>query len=392
MLLFIRYIWNRLTQPSPALTEPDARHHARLLSSLLVTLIGLGIVALASPLLVKQTHNFSEDPSFLPQLLIVGMLVLFYGLSRSRHYKLGVWLTIILIGLGVFGVAALTSDKADVRGFLAYILVAILLGSMLLSLRDTFLIVVASIVGIIVFPANPQLNAIATRVYPVIYVAVISGMIFVFIRHRDRLEYEHQRQLEESEKQNRAMLDALPDLTFRVSRDGRYLDYKAGNPADLYRGTDDFIGQPIDKVLPQPVAGMIFDFVQKTLDTNQLQVFEYELPIRDVAQIFEGRMVVSGSDEVVYLVRNITERKRADNQLRESRERWRSLVENFPGTITHIDLDATILFINRVIMWNSVDEVIGESLYKVIPIEQRGMVAERIERVLKTGMPHSYDL
>ncbi|MEO8610264.1 MAG: PAS domain-containing protein [Chloroflexota bacterium] len=390
MFFDLRKIWHTLTRPSPALTQPDARHHARLLSSLLITLVGLGIVALASPLLVKQNYNFLGDPSFLSQLFIVGMLAVIYVISRSRHYKVGVWLTIILIWLGVFGVAALTPDKADVRGFLAYILVAVLLGSMLLSLRATFWIVVASIIGIVFFPAPSQLNAFANRVYPAIYVAVISGMIFVFIRHRDRLEYEHQRQLEESEKQNRAMLNALPDLMFRVSREGRYLDYKAGNPADLYGAN--FIGQPVDKVLPQPVAGMIFDYIQKTLDTGQLQVFEYELPIAGLTQIFEGRMVASASDEVVYLVRNITERKHAENQLRESRERWQSLVENLPGTITLINRDSRVLFINHVILKDSVEDVIGTPIYDVIPPEQKEMVQDRIARVLKTGMPQSYDL
>src|SRR5690348_7214862 len=105
MFFYLRNIWNKLTLPSPALTQADARHHARLLSSLLITLIGLGVVALASPILVKKNHNFLKDPSFLAQISIVGMLLVFYVLSRSRHYKIGVWLTIILIGLGVFGVA-----------------------------------------------------------------------------------------------------------------------------------------------------------------------------------------------------------------------------------------------------------------------------------------------
>ena len=275
---------------------------------------------------------------------------------------------------------------------MAYLLVAIFLGSMLLSLRSTLLVAVASMVGIVLFPNFAPANDLSTRVYPTIYVAVVTGLIVVFIRHRDRLEYERQGQLTNSEKRNRAMLNALPDMMFRLSSDGRYLDFQANNKADLYSTSEDFVGKPVDLVLPQPVARMILENLRLTLETNRLHVFEYELPIRGVQQNFEARMTTSGKDEVVYLVRNITELKRGENVLRELRERWRSLVENLPGTITHIKPDGTILFINHVTLFDLVEEAIGKSIYEVIPVHYWEMVRHKIEHVFKNGMPQNYDM
>jgi PAS domain S-box-containing protein len=391
-MIRLRHIWHTLTQPSALIIEPDARQRAKLLASLVLMLLVLGVIAIASPLLVSSSHNFGGDPSFLPQLIMLGLLLVVYRLSRSKYYQLGSWLTIGLVCGGVFSVAALTPNKEDVRGLLAYLPVAIFLSSMLLSLRSTILIAATSIVGIILLPYFVAVEDFSNRVYPSIYIAVVTGLIVVFIRHRDRLEYERQALLTNSEKRNRAMLDALPDLMFRLSSNGYYVDFQANNKADLYTTGENFVGQPVAKVLPPSVASMILENLHLTLETNRLHVFEYELPLHGVLQNFEARMTPSGKDEVVYLVRNITELKRGENVLRESRERWRSLVENLPGTITHINPDGNILFVNHVTLFDSVDEAIGRSIYEVIPPEYQDMVHHKIEQVFKNGMPQSYEM
>lgn len=516
----LRHIWHTLTQPSALIIEPDARQRAKLLASLVLALLGVGVVAIASPLLVNSSHNFGGDPSFLPQLIVLGLLLILYRLSRSRFYQLGSWLTIGLVGGSVFSVAALTPNKEDVRGLLAYLLVAIFLGSMLLSLRSTLLVAVASMVGIVLFPNFAPINDLSNRVYPTIYVAVVTGLIVVFIRHRDRLEYERQGQLTNSEKRNRAMLDALPDLMFRLNSDGYYVDFQANNKSDLYTTGENFVGQPVASVLPQSVASMILENLRLTLETNRLHVFEYELPIQGVQQNFEARMTTSGKDEVVYLVRNITERKRmevaldkernllrtmidnipdtiyfkdtqsrftlinqaqawtlgvesptaavgktdfdfqppelaqtfydeeqyiiqtgealidrmeynptregqprwfsatkvpvfgsdgraiglvgiskditpfqlAEKALYESQERWQSLVTNLPGIITHINHKYTVLFINRVRVAESVDQVIGNQIFDVIPEQYRDMVKEKLDGVFQSGKPDIFEI
>jgi len=128
-----------------------------------------------------------------------------------------------------------------------------------------------------------------------------------------------------------AILDAIPDRMFRVNRQGVYLDF-AGNQEDLERGVqpESVIGGTVQDFLPPAVAQLCLDTIQKTLETGTLQTCEYELPAPPPAQEprhYEARLVLSGHEEVLVIVQDITHRKRAEEQLRQAEEQYRSIFE-----------------------------------------------------------------
>jgi len=115
----------------------------------------------------------------------------------------------------------------------------------------------------------------------------------------------------DSEAHNKAVLAAMPDLMFGFSREGEILYYNAPDENDLYRKPEEFLGKNIHDVLPDNVGAKYRDLIQRTLETGQLQPLEYQLSVPKGVQDFECRMVVSGPDQVLAIVRNITERKQA---------------------------------------------------------------------------------
>ena len=121
--------------------------------------------------------------------------------------------------------------------------------------------------------------------------------------------------LKESEKRATALLEAIPDLVFRVNRQGTYLDYKA-DPAKLYvNPSATIIGKTNRELLPHDLAVLIDDKIQKTLDSGEVQLFEYQLTMpRSETLVFEARMVKSGKDEVTSIVRDITEKQKAGKE------------------------------------------------------------------------------
>jgi diguanylate cyclase (GGDEF)-like protein len=130
-----------------------------------------------------------------------------------------------------------------------------------------------------------------------------------------------QRELAEREAEKRAILNAIPDLMFRVTGDGTILDARAaggsGPPRTQVRSTD---VKPYQK-LPQywalsaEVVYRGLPLVRQVLQTGETQMFEIEIPVNGDTVLYEARVAASRDNEALVMVRDVTERKRAEKRL-----------------------------------------------------------------------------
>lgn len=123
---------------------------------------------------------------------------------------------------------------------------------------------------------------------------------------------------------NQAILEAISDSMFYLSQEGEILDYKiissSSGLLELSREVTD--GKYLSDILPPEWASLTRHYINETLNTHAMQIFEYELPLRsDKSCYFEVRLVVSGENEVLAIIRNITERKEQEANLEKERSR-----------------------------------------------------------------------
>ncbi len=129
--------------------------------------------------------------------------------------------------------------------------------------------------------------------------------------------------LQRSEERARATLLALPDLVFRVNAQGQYQDFLAapgwGNVTEPHQA----IGKRMEEIMPpQPqLVEAQYLALRAAIATQTVQIYEQQLWVDGHLRDEEVRVAPCGNDEVVFFVRNISDRKQAERIIRQQAER-----------------------------------------------------------------------
>ncbi|MBD2462947.1 PAS domain S-box protein [Oscillatoria sp. FACHB-1407] len=211
--------------------------------------------------------------------------------------------------------------------------------------------------------------------------------VLVDITERKRVEEASRH----SESRYRAMLDATPDLMFRLSLNGRYLDFKGSPETDMPR--EAIVGQYLHDVLPPEVAELSLQTIRKTLETGELQICEYQLLNDKGLRDYEARLVVSGKDEVLAIVRDVTDRKRVEAELRASEERLQSFFEATSEAVIIHDFNQ-ILDVNpsaEGMLGYSCQEMIGMPVLDLVAPDHRAAVVKEWRSLTSPDQSYEYE-
>lgn len=116
------------------------------------------------------------------------------------------------------------------------------------------------------------------------------------------------------EKQS-AMLLAIPDMIFTVTRDGIIIDHSKPETGKLLLSPEEFLNKQISSFLSKELSDEFLSLFKKTLDEQKVQLFEYSLQSNDQTKYFEARIAPAGNDRLVVIIRDITDQNRANKEL-----------------------------------------------------------------------------
>ena len=117
-----------------------------------------------------------------------------------------------------------------------------------------------------------------------------------------------------------ATLSALPDLMFEVDAQGRFYDYRTPSMEKLFVEPSQFLGKTAEEVLPPESAGILMQAIRQVSGSGERARVEYSLDIADRISYFEATLSPKGDlctpeGRIIALVRDITERKQAEQDL-----------------------------------------------------------------------------
>jgi PAS domain S-box-containing protein len=204
--------------------------------------------------------------------------------------------------------------------------------------------------------------------------------------------------LRHSEARNRAILRAIPDWMFLTSRDGVILDFHAQDATKLYAPPATFLGRRVSDVLPPMVAEPLVAAFGRAFTSNEPEKVEYSLQSGEDERFFEAVIVTCDGDKILSMVRDITDRKRAELQVDSHRRELAHLgrvatLGELTGALAHeLSQPLTAVLNNAEAARRLVDrdppdlEQVRGALDDIIRNDRRaGTVIDRLRSLLRKG-------
>ncbi len=357
--------WMKERLSPPVFEDPDKTRVAGLLNTMVLSLVAFALIyAVLAPFAYA-------DPA--PVLLSAGVVIpswlaAFWLNRRGRVRMAGVLLLAVLwtVATGVAliygGVSAAATGTYITIVFaaglvlgseagLGFAVLGILAGFGMLYAEDNGIL--PSVAGLHT-PFNAWIGLFTNLVLAVMLLHLaVSSIVDALDRARRNEQalvesnqalqaYTHQlarreEALRESEARNRALLNAIPDLILQLDRDGGYLDVIPARRVEPLQLPEEMIGKNVRDLLPLDVAQGRLACIEGALLTGELQMQEYQL-IRDTERVdYEARIVPSGAEQVLAIVRDITERKRVERELAKAQALLVAAIEQSPAGILIAD-------------------------------------------------------
>lgn len=317
----LKFLWS-----PPVFEDADETQTARILHGILWGVFGL--MLFMSPLLALS--NVYKNSQWFSLGMDAGLLCGLFGLNILLRRGNVRWVSYFLVGMMFVGVLPFYFLGHNLI-LLAIEQIAIMgLAILILDVRAFTWLGIASVVvygfGILFHlygnfyehphPPEELLNAL-------IAFFMMGAILFI---NRIALKGLHQSlaRTHQSEARARALLEAVPDLMFRVDQHGVFLDCQNNDEHTFLISPDKFLGKSVDEVLPM-LAEVAQSAIQKTLALGKVETLEYQLKQEHALRFFEARFVKSGSKEVTVIVRDMTKQKKAENLQREQENEIRKL-------------------------------------------------------------------
>ena len=152
--------------------------------------------------------------------------------------------------------------------------------------------------------------------------------------------------LKASEMHQKTLLKIIPDLIFVLNYEGVFKDVYTEDSQRLLIPADQFLGKPFSDVFPGELSEKFYKSLKIAIKTNEMQSYTYELVINGNIEYYESRLLTGEENEVIAIIRDITDSVNAEKALKESEEKFRELAERTQDALVLLSITNEILYVS----------------------------------------------
>jgi len=221
--------------------------------------------------------------------------------------------------------------------------------------------------------------------------AIVGNLVDISIRKW------MQQALSESEEKYRTLIETTPDLIFTVDRHGFFTFANQRFEEELGYPPAELIGKPFTCIIPPESIPLLIDKFKRGVAGEKIPPYEVELVGKEGQRVVIEFVTSTYWDETTGrargrfgIGRNVTERRRVQNALKASEERYRTIIENIGDGYYEVDLQGNIQFVNEACMLITGlprRQIVGASFRDFFSPADIREIALTFKRTFQTGAP-----
>jgi PAS domain S-box-containing protein len=185
---------------------------------------------------------------------------------------------------------------------------------------------------------------------------------------------------------------ALPDLYFRLSPDGTVLDHRCGGAGERpVLPPERFLGRALPELLrdlapDEAVRARLREGFEAVGRTGRLVCVEYPLEVGGESLEFEARLLPLDDGSLIAIVRDVTDRRRAERDLQKREEHFRRLIENASDMIQLLDGTGRITYTGPSLLrllGYAPEEIEGQDALGYVHPDDREATVRALEAMLR---------